>query len=191
VESRHRRRRSPSTGTVEQKLGHDPSSGSWNEPDYRRPGDARPTSPRPPRYRFRHRAAVNADSGSVSRLPPSDSGRRVACCSRSAVEIRPTRQLGLITSGRGSDDDAGGGPVGTRRPRKVVGTPRQEQIEHSPITRAACSRARGQRVSAGGRAATARLRGRRSRAATADSGAARWSGSRRAIAAATGAEQAT
>ena len=36
VESRHRRRRSTSTGTIEQKLGHDPSSGSWNEPDYRR-----------------------------------------------------------------------------------------------------------------------------------------------------------
>jgi hypothetical protein len=28
VESRHRRRRSPTTGGVEQQLGHDPSSGS-------------------------------------------------------------------------------------------------------------------------------------------------------------------
>jgi hypothetical protein len=28
VESRHRRRRSTSAGTIEQKLGHDPSSGS-------------------------------------------------------------------------------------------------------------------------------------------------------------------
>jgi hypothetical protein len=32
VESRHRRRRSTATGTVEQKLGHDPTSGSWNNP---------------------------------------------------------------------------------------------------------------------------------------------------------------
>jgi hypothetical protein len=36
VKSRHRRRRSMSTDTVEQKLGHDPPSGSWNEPNYRR-----------------------------------------------------------------------------------------------------------------------------------------------------------
>jgi hypothetical protein len=31
-----------STGAVEQQLGHDLSSGSWNEPDYRQ-GDAPPT----------------------------------------------------------------------------------------------------------------------------------------------------
>jgi hypothetical protein len=41
VESRHRRRRSTSTGAVEQKLGQDPSSGSWTNPTIdpsRRPG---------------------------------------------------------------------------------------------------------------------------------------------------------
>jgi hypothetical protein len=47
VESRHRRRRSPSTGTVKQKLRDDPSSGSWNEPDYRR--QATRGRPRPDR----------------------------------------------------------------------------------------------------------------------------------------------
>jgi hypothetical protein len=35
AESRHRRWRPSSTGTIEQLLGHGPSSGSWNEPDYR------------------------------------------------------------------------------------------------------------------------------------------------------------
>ena len=47
-------------GTIEQKLGHDPSSGSWNEPDYRGQSTRRRPA-RPPRYRFRHRAAVKAD----------------------------------------------------------------------------------------------------------------------------------
>jgi hypothetical protein len=47
VESRHRRRRSTSTGTIEQKLGHDPSSGSWNEPDYRRQSTSAAGSARP------------------------------------------------------------------------------------------------------------------------------------------------
>jgi hypothetical protein len=70
MESRHRRRRSTSTGTIEQKLGHDPSSGSWNEPDYRREANA---LPRPPRYRFRHGAAVKADPRALSRLPHCDS----------------------------------------------------------------------------------------------------------------------
>ena len=32
VESGQRRRRSTSTGAVEQQLGHDPSSGSWTTP---------------------------------------------------------------------------------------------------------------------------------------------------------------
>jgi hypothetical protein len=36
VEIRQRCRRSTSTRAVEQQLGHDPSSGSWNEPDDRR-----------------------------------------------------------------------------------------------------------------------------------------------------------
>jgi hypothetical protein len=35
VKARQRGRRSTSTGTIEQQLGHDPSSGSLNEPDYR------------------------------------------------------------------------------------------------------------------------------------------------------------
>ena len=43
VEAWQRRRRTASTGAVEQKLGHDPSSGSLNEPDYRR----RPRAPDP------------------------------------------------------------------------------------------------------------------------------------------------
>src|SRR5215207_7738726 len=47
VESRHRCRRSTSTGTIEQKLGHDPSSGSWNEPDYRRQSTSAADSARP------------------------------------------------------------------------------------------------------------------------------------------------
>jgi hypothetical protein len=41
VESRHRRRRSTSTGTIEQQLGHDPSSGSWNAPRLSAPVTAR------------------------------------------------------------------------------------------------------------------------------------------------------
>jgi hypothetical protein len=52
VESRQRRRRSTSTDAIEQKLGHGPSSGSWNEPDYRRQstrGRPGPTAA----YRFR------------------------------------------------------------------------------------------------------------------------------------------
>jgi hypothetical protein len=43
VESRDRRRRSTSTCTILQKLGHDPSSGSWHEPDDRPPIHARPS----------------------------------------------------------------------------------------------------------------------------------------------------
>jgi len=35
VEARQRGRRSTSTGTIERELGHDPSSGPLNEPDYR------------------------------------------------------------------------------------------------------------------------------------------------------------
>jgi hypothetical protein len=45
MESRQRRRRSTSTGAVEQKLGHDPSSGSSNETQLSAPVDARPTRP--------------------------------------------------------------------------------------------------------------------------------------------------
>jgi hypothetical protein len=36
MESRQRRRRPTSPSTIKQKVGHDPSSSSWNEPDYRR-----------------------------------------------------------------------------------------------------------------------------------------------------------
>src|SRR4051794_4793943 len=67
IEPRQRRRRPPSTGTNEQNPGHDPSSDSRNEPDYR------PNSDRTD-YRFRHRAAVNADPRSLSELPQGNSG---------------------------------------------------------------------------------------------------------------------
>ena len=50
VESRQRRGRSTSTGTIELQLGHDPSSGSLNEPDYRRAPTRRP--PANSRLRF-------------------------------------------------------------------------------------------------------------------------------------------
>jgi hypothetical protein len=40
VETRQRRGRSTSTGTIEQQPGHDPSSRSLNEPDHRRPPGA-------------------------------------------------------------------------------------------------------------------------------------------------------
>jgi hypothetical protein len=36
---------------------------------------------------------------------------------------------GLTSRAQRSHDDAGGRPVGTRRPPKVVGTPRKEQME--------------------------------------------------------------
>jgi hypothetical protein len=45
VESRQRRRRSTSTGSVEQNLGHEPSSGSWNKTRLSPPEDSRPTAP--------------------------------------------------------------------------------------------------------------------------------------------------
>jgi hypothetical protein len=41
-ETRQRRGRSTSTGTIAQQLGHNPSSGSLNEPDYRRGTPRRP-----------------------------------------------------------------------------------------------------------------------------------------------------
>jgi hypothetical protein len=73
VESRHRRRRSTSTGTVEQKLGHDPSSGSWNKPDYRRQATRGPprhdrratasdTEQRSRSIRDEYRACLNAQA---------------------------------------------------------------------------------------------------------------------------------
>jgi hypothetical protein len=68
VESRQRRRRSTSTGTVEQKLGHDPSSGSWNEPRLSGRADRRPgpasyrfhTEQRSPRLREHYRGCLKA-----------------------------------------------------------------------------------------------------------------------------------
>jgi hypothetical protein len=74
VESRHRRRRSTSTGTVEQKLGHDLSSGLWTNPTI----GARQQCGRPgaaARYPFPTRAAANTDPRARSRLPRSDSAR--------------------------------------------------------------------------------------------------------------------
>jgi hypothetical protein len=78
VESRHCRWRSTSTGTVEQKLGHDPP---------RARGRARISAAvdavapvRPPRYRFRHRAAVKADPRSVSRLPQRSGATKPGRC---------------------------------------------------------------------------------------------------------------
>jgi hypothetical protein len=72
VESRPRRRRSTSTGTIEQKLGHDPSSGLWNEQGLSASVNARLTR-LAAHYRFRHRAAVNDHLRRVSRLPRSSS----------------------------------------------------------------------------------------------------------------------
>jgi hypothetical protein len=72
VESRQRRRRSTSTGTVEQKLGHDPSSGLWTNPTI----GARQPCGRPgaaARYPFPTRAAANTDPRALSRLPRSGS----------------------------------------------------------------------------------------------------------------------
>jgi hypothetical protein len=92
VESRRRRRRSTSTGAVEQKLGHDPSSGSWNEPDYRRQS-TRGRPARQPRYRFP--------------TPSSDQ-------SRSATSIAPAsmreRQRAELPDGR---------HAGTHRPSRA------------------------------------------------------------------------
>jgi hypothetical protein len=92
VESRHRRRRSPSTGTVEQKLGHDPSSRSWNVPDYRRQATLR--GPRPDRrtiasdteqrstsIRDEYRASLSVTADAESLAAPGG-----------AVEIRPEQQ---------------------------------------------------------------------------------------------------
>jgi hypothetical protein len=73
---------------------------------------------------------------------------------------------------------------------KGVSAPRWEHLVRSSITPAAYSRVRAPRGCAGGRAGTARRPGRRSRAASAGSGVARRSGSRRAIAAAIAAEPA-
>jgi hypothetical protein len=77
AEFRHRRRRPTSPGMVEQKLGHDPSSGSWNAPDYQPTRRAADPSPTDRCYRFRHRAAVKVDPRRVSRLPLRDSPGRI------------------------------------------------------------------------------------------------------------------
>jgi hypothetical protein len=98
MEARHRRRRPTSTGTVEQQLGHDPSSGSWNEPDY--PPTRRTADPSPigPRYRFRQRAAVKHDPRQLSRLPRYSSAvthapaNAVATIGRPLCEGATTRQ---------------------------------------------------------------------------------------------------
>jgi hypothetical protein len=68
VESRQRRRRSTSTGAVEQKLGHDPSSGSWNEPRLSAPVDARPTGPP---AALSHPTASSGQSRSATAIAPA------------------------------------------------------------------------------------------------------------------------
>src|SRR5829696_8734219 len=64
MESRQRRRRPPSTGTIEQNLGHDPSSDSRNEPDYRprldRADIASDTEQRSTPIRDRYRSCLEA-----------------------------------------------------------------------------------------------------------------------------------
>src|SRR5215204_6036500 len=77
VESRQRRRRSTSTGAVEQELDMTPPRARENETRLSAPVNAADPAG-PPRYRFQHRAAVKADPRQVSRLPPSDSAVAMA-----------------------------------------------------------------------------------------------------------------
>jgi hypothetical protein len=82
VESRHRRRRSTSTRTIQQTLGHDPSSGSWNEPDFRR----QPTRSRP------------APTAALSLTAPS-SGHRGPVRTIACASLRSRRSSSAVRSG--------------------------------------------------------------------------------------------